>query len=206
MSSDSFRRPVIIRTRSRLGASPILSIPSAKGQIAERRIGVGMDHAISVRPASEDDLEAINQIYNLYVPVSSCTMEMEPVSMDARRRWFLDHNERYPALVAEAMGEVVGWASLSPYRPRAAYRPTVEDAVYVHPDWRGKGVGEVLLDELIVRARELNYHNIMAVINASHEVSLSLHHKKGFREVGHLPQVANKFGTWVDIKMLMRRL
>ena len=108
-----------------------------------------------VRDARLDDSEAINEIYNHYVPISNCTMETEPVSIETRRIWFLEHGERYPILVCEVDGQVVGWASSSPHRVRAAYRYTVEDAIYVREDLRGKGVGGALLDEMVLRCQAL---------------------------------------------------
>ncbi|OPY31201.1 MAG: Acetyltransferase (GNAT) family protein [Methanomassiliicoccales archaeon PtaU1.Bin124] len=157
-----------------------------------------------VRDARLDDSEAINDIYNHYVPVSNCTMETEPVSIETRRIWFLEHGERFPVMVCEDDGQVVGWASISPHRIRAAYRYTVEDAVYVREDKRGKGVGGALLDKMIPRCQELGYHSIVAVINASQSPSLALHASRGFVEVAHLRQVGFKLGRWQDIKYMQR--
>lgn len=157
---------------------------------------------LRIREARLDDSEAINEIYNHYVPSSNCTMEMEPVSIETRRIWFLEHSDKYPILVAEKDGSVVGWASISPHRVRAAYRYTVEDAIYVEHDMRRKGVGGALLDELIARSRDLGYHSMVAVINAEQRPSLTLHASRGFVEVAHLRQVGFKLGKWQDIKYL----
>ena len=85
-----------------------------------------------VRPASEADLAAINDIYNHYVLHSTSTYQEEPETMEGRRRWFAQHGTAHPVIVAELNGEVVGWGSLSAYHPRSAYRRTVENSVYVH--------------------------------------------------------------------------
>ncbi|HSV42812.1 MAG TPA: GNAT family N-acetyltransferase, partial [Methanomassiliicoccales archaeon] len=103
----------------------------------------------AIRLAEPKDLEPINAIYNHYVPSSDCTMETEPVSLEARRSWFSDHGPDYPVIVAVMDGTVVGWASISKYRPRAAYRPTVEDTIYVDPGYTGLRIGDALLGELI---------------------------------------------------------
>ena len=162
----------------------------------------GQDDALIVRDARLDDSEAINDIYNHYVPISNCTMETDPVGIETRRIWFLEHGERFPVLVCESEGEVVGWASISPHRIRAAYRYTVEDAIYVRDDMRGRGVGGLLLDEMIVRVRDLGYHSMVAVINAEQRPSLALHSSRGFAEVAHLRQVGFKLGKWQDIKYM----
>lgn len=165
-----------------------------------------MSASVTVREAKLSDVEAINLIYNHYVPISDCTMETEPTSMEVRQLWFYEHGADLPILVAERNGEVVGWASLSKHRLRSAYRYTMEDAVYVRDDMRGKGVGSSLLDELIVRAESKGCRSIIAVINANHEASLGLHRKKGFVEAAHLREAGFKLGRWVDIKYMQLML
>lgn len=161
-----------------------------------------MSSLVTVRKAKLSDMEAINSIYNHYVPISDCTMETELVTLEMRQIWFYEHGANLPILVAEMEGKVVGWASLSKHRLRSAYRYTVEDAVYVHETMRGKGVGSSLLDEIIVQAGSNGYHSIIAVINANQKASLNLHGKKGFVEVAHLHEAGFKFGRWVDIKYM----
>jgi L-amino acid N-acyltransferase len=165
-----------------------------------------MTFTVTIRDAKPSDLAAINSIYNYYVPKSDCTMDLEPIALESRKLWFLDHGPEYPVIVAERDGEVLGWASLSKYRPRAAYRPTVEDTIYVRDDMRGVGIGGALLDELIARAKWNGYCSIMSVICANQSASLKIHQKKGFVEVGHLNKVGYKFDKWVDIKMLQLML
>lgn len=161
---------------------------------------------VTVLPAEESDLEAINDIYNHYVPISDCTMDTEPVSLDARRGWFLELKGCYPVLVAMTEGKVVGWASLSRHKVRTAYRYTAEDAVYVREGWQGKGIGTVLLTELIEAARDNDLHSVVAVINANHTASLGLHRKLGFEEVALLHEAGFKFGNWIDIRYLQLML
>jgi L-amino acid N-acyltransferase YncA len=165
-----------------------------------------MRSKVTVLPAEESDLEDINDIYNHYVPISDCTMDTEPSSLDARREWFLELKGRYPILVARTDGKVVGWASLSRHKVRAAYRYTAEDAVYVREGWLGKGIGTALLTELIKAARENDLHSVVAVINANHIVSLGLHRKLGFEEVALLHEAGFKFGNWIDIRYLQLML
>ena len=112
---------------------------------------------INIRPATESDLTAINDIYNHYVLHSTCTYQEEPEPLDERRRWFSHHGEKHPVVVAAAEKQVVGWGSLSAYHPRSAYRHTVENSVYVHHQFHRHGIGSLLLQELVVRARSLGH-------------------------------------------------
>src|SRR5580658_6074865 len=121
-----------------------------------------MKTSYCVRLATESDLAAINDIYNHYVLHSTCTYEDEPEALEDRRRWFSRHGGQHPVIVAEAEGQVVGWGSLSAYHARSAYRHTVENSVYVHHQHQRRGLGSLLLQELIVRARGLGHRAIIA--------------------------------------------
>jgi phosphinothricin acetyltransferase len=155
--------------------------------------------AATIRAATPADLGAINDIYNHYVLHSTCTYQEEPEPLEGRRQWFEHHGERHPIIVAEVDGQVVGWGSLSPYHARSAYRHTVENSVYVHHQLHRRGIGSLLLQELIIRARGLGHRAIIAGIDADQPASVALHVKFGFVEVGHLKQVGSKFGRWLDV-------
>jgi phosphinothricin acetyltransferase len=157
------------------------------------------DNAISIRPATESDLVAINDIYNHYVHHSTCTYQEEPEPLASRREWFQRHGDRHPVIVAEAGGQVAGWGSLSAYHPRSAYRHTVENSVYVHQQHHRRGIGSRLLRELIVRARQLGYHAIIASIDGEQAASIALHAKFHFEPVGHFKQVGYKYGRWLGV-------
>lgn len=156
----------------------------------------------SIRPAIAADLVAINDIYNHYVRHSTCTYQEELEAIEARRQWFERHGELHPVIVAETDGQVIGWGSLSPYHPRSAYRRTVEDSIYLHPQHHRRGVGARLLQELIGRARKLGHHAIIAGADAEQTASIALHRKFHFQEVGCLKQVGFKFGRWLDVVYL----
>jgi len=156
-------------------------------------------NTITIRPATESDLVAINDIYNHYVQNSTSTYQEEPESLDNRRQWFRHHGDKYPVIVAETGGQVVGWASLSAYHARSAYRHTVENSVYVHHEYHWRGIGSLLLHDLIVRARSLGYRAIIAGIDADQPASAALHAKFHFKKVGHLERVGFKFGRWLDV-------
>jgi L-amino acid N-acyltransferase len=159
----------------------------------------GQTFTFSLRPALESDLNAINEIYNYYVLHSTCTYQEQPESLSGRHDWFRDHGQEYPVIIAEYQNQVVGWGSLSPYHRRSAYRHTFENSVYVHPEWHRCGIGSLLLQDLIQRARVLGCHAIMALIDADQSESVRLHAKFGFVAVGHLKQVGLKFGRWLDV-------
>jgi len=152
-----------------------------------------------VRAARESDLEAINDIYNYFVLNSTCTYQEEPEPLEGRRAWFRHHGKRHPVIVAVEDGEVVGWGSLSAYHPRSAYRNTVENSVYVHPGHHRRGIGSLLLKDLIVRARRLGHRAIIAGIDADQAGSVALHAKWGFEGAGRLRKVGLKFGRWLDV-------
>jgi L-amino acid N-acyltransferase len=155
--------------------------------------------AANIRVATSADLGTINDIYNHYVMHSTCTYQEEPEPLEGRREWFQRHGDRHPVIVAEADGQVIGWGSLSPFHPRSAYRRTVENSVYVHHQQHRRGIGSLLLQELITRGRGLGHRAIIAGIDASQPASVALHAKFGFEKVGHLKQVGFKFDRWLDV-------
>ena len=106
----------------------------------------------TLRPATTVDLASINAIYNHYVLHSTATYQTTPSTAEERTAWFASHGPDHPILVAERRDEIVGWGSLSPFHPRAAYSRTVEDSVYVRHDQQRQGVGRAILAELISRA------------------------------------------------------
>jgi len=158
-----------------------------------------MRTSFSIRIAVESDLPAINDIYNHYVLCSTCTYQEDLESLEERQKWFNGHDEKHPVIVAEANSRVVGWGSLSPFHKRSAYRRTVENSVYVDHQHQRLGVGSLLLQELIARARALEHRVIIAGIDADQAASIQLHTKFQFKKVGHLEQVGFKFGRWLDV-------
>lgn len=155
--------------------------------------------AVAIRPATESDLGAINDIYNHYVLHSTCTYQEVPEPIESRQRWFQHHGPQHPVIVAEESGSVVGWGSLSAYHPRSAYRHTVENSVYVHHQHHRRGVGSIILADLIARSKTLGHRAIIAGIDADQVASVALHDRFGFQKVGHLKQVGFKFGRWLDV-------
>jgi L-amino acid N-acyltransferase len=153
----------------------------------------------AIRLAGVDDLAAINDIYNHYVFHSTCTYQETAEPMEARQKWFAGHGTRHPVTVAEMNGKVVGWGSLSPYHARSAYRNTVENSVYIHHEFHRRGIGSIVLKDLIERSRAIGHRAIIAGIDAEQTGSVRLHEKFGFEKVGHMKQLGFKFGRWLDV-------
>jgi phosphinothricin acetyltransferase len=154
---------------------------------------------ITIRRASESDLKSINDIYNHYVFHSTCTYQEEPEPFKTRQHWFAHHGAKHPITVAVASNEILGWGSLSAYHARSAYRRTVENSVYVHHRHHRRGIGSLLLKDLIARARKAGHRVIIAAIDADQPASVALHAKFKFQKVGHFKQVGYKFGRWLDV-------
>ena len=161
---------------------------------------------LSIRLATSADLEAINAIYNHYVLHSTCTYQTEPATIEERRDWFAAHGSQYPVTVAERGGEVIAWASLSRFHARAAYRPTVENSVYVRHDLLGQGIGTQMLADLVARAKSLGYHSMLALISGDQTPSVKLHERAGFTKVAQLREVGCKFNRWLDVVYLQKML
>lgn len=159
-----------------------------------------MESPVRIRPAVRTDAGAISAIYNHYVLTSTCTFHETAEAVVDRERWLEEHTDSHVVLVAEeADGAIVGWASLSRFHPRPAFRFTVEDSVYLREDRRGRGLGGKLLTELLVHAAKSGVRTVVAAISADQEASIVLHRRFGFVEVGRLRAVGFKFGKWLDL-------
>jgi phosphinothricin acetyltransferase len=146
-------------------------------------------------------------MYNLEVVESTVTFDLVPRSLAEQRAWIAEHSGGHPAIVAVDEDDAVrGFASLSPFRPRPAYAPTVEDSVYVHRESRGKGIGELLLRDLLGLATDNGFHSVMARIVGGHDTSIALHERCGFEEVGREREVGRKFGRWLDVVLMQKML
>ena len=165
-----------------------------------------MIDGLAIRLARIDDAEAVRAIYNLEVTTTTVTFDLVPRSLDEQRAWLAAHAGAHPAVVATVGDDIVGFGSLSPYRDRPAYATTVEDSVYVHRDWRGKGIGRRLLEELLALAGDHGFHTVVARIVGDHEASIGLHRTCGFTLVGTEREVGRKFGHWLDVVELQRML
>ncbi|MBN8889241.1 MAG: GNAT family N-acetyltransferase [Rhodospirillales bacterium 70-18] len=165
-------------------------------------------HVPVIRAATNADLPAVAGIYGHHVLHGTASFETEPPELAemARRRAAL-LEQGYPYLVAEQGGVVVGYAYASTYRPRAAYRDTVENSVYLRPDAAGRGTGGLLLAALIAECEARGFRQMIAVVgDSANAPSIRLHQRHGFRLVGTLRSVGNKHGRWLDTVLLQRAL
>jgi phosphinothricin acetyltransferase len=155
---------------------------------------------VCVRDAQHKDLLQILNIYNAFVVSSDATFDLEPLTLEQRLEWFRQHHpQTYPILVATEEDRVVGYACLSPFRDKPAYRKSVEVSVYVDSDYHGRGIGKTLLEAILKRAAEIGYHTVIAGITGGNEASIRLHEKFGFQHVGRFREVGFKFGRWCDV-------
>ncbi|MCD1257995.1 N-acetyltransferase family protein [Paenibacillus athensensis] len=153
-----------------------------------------------LRRAEEADLRAILDIYNEAILQTTAVYHYEAQTPEARLQWFRDKRETgYPVLVAEVEGRIAGFAAYGPFRPWPAYKYTIEHSVYVHRDFRGRGVGKALLQELIRLAEESGYATLIAGIDATNAASIALHRKLGFTPSGTIRRAGFKFGQWLDL-------
>ena len=162
---------------------------------------------LTIRLAVAADAEAIRSIYNLEVSTATSTFDLVPRSLADQEAWLAARSGAFAAIVAvDGSATVVGFASLSPYKERAAYRTTVEDSVYVDRTRGREGIGTALLTRLLEVARASGFHTVIARIEASGEASLALHARCGFDLVGIERQVGRKFNRWLDVAVMQRLL
>jgi phosphinothricin acetyltransferase len=165
--------------------------------------------AATVRAAALDDLPALTAIYNHYIVHTTITFDLQPFEADGRRAWFADHaaTGRHRLLVAiDAHGGVLGYATTSRWRPKAAYDTTVESSVYCRPDALGRGVGTLLYTSLFEALAGEDIHRIVAGIGQPNAASVALHERFGFRQVGVFSSVGRKFGKYWDVAWFERSL
>ena len=159
---------------------------------------------LKIRLATSADAASIAEIYNREVTETTATFDLVPRTVDEQRAWLTDRSGAFAAIVGADSGtnRLIAFASLSPYKERAAYRTTVENSIYVHRDFGGRGVGRQMLTHLIDVARESGFHSVMARIEASSEASRALHRACGFELVGDEREVGRKFNRWLDIAVM----
>jgi len=167
-----------------------------------------MGAGIIVRASTDADVPAIASIYGWHVVHGTGSFEIEAPAEEEMSRRRSDVLQRgLPWLVGEAEGTIVGYAYAAPYRLREAYKYTLEDSIYMHPESMGKGFGRALLEALIVACREGGYRQLLAVIGDSqNKGSIRLHAACGFEHVGAMRDVGLKFDRWLDVVIMQKTL
>lgn len=163
---------------------------------------------LRIRPATTGDVPAITRIYAHAVEYGTASFEIEApdaAEMARRLQAMLDNN--YPYVVAERAGAVAGYAYANAYRPRVAYRWSVEDSIYVAPNMQGQRIGSQLLARLIEEAERRGFRQMIAVIGDSAQApSIAVHARAGFSHIGTLRSVGFKLGRWLDTVLMQRAL
>ncbi|TFB22855.1 N-acetyltransferase family protein [Filobacillus milosensis] len=160
-----------------------------------------------IRQATDNDIKAILEIYNEAILKTTAVYDYKPFTYENRKEWFEAKQEaKLPIIVYEDSGEVVGFATYGPFRPRPAYQYTVEHSVYVKKKSSGKGIGATLLEEIIEYAKNAKYKTMIGVIDAANEGSIKLHEKLGFDHAGTIKNSGYKFNQWLDIAIYQLEL
>lgn len=152
-----------------------------------------------IRRAVAEDVPDLMLIYNHAILNSTATFDIVPKTLEDRMAWFESHSDDCPLLVAELGGKAVGWADIRAYGTRAGYRRTVENAIYVDNEYRGRGIGSALLGAIVEAARQSGHHAIIALIVGGNDASELLHARHGFEMIGRMREVGRKFDRWLDV-------
>ena len=153
-----------------------------------------------IRSITKDDVFACLSIYNYEVEHGVATLDLEARTLEEWHEWYNAHSdEHHPIIVGNINDVVVGYASLSPYRLKDAFKSTVELSIYIHKDYRGQGVATQLMERILEIAKEdTMIHNVVSVITAGNEESTKLHNRFGFTYCGLTPEVGFKHGKYQD--------
>jgi len=167
------------------------------------------EFSYEIRAAVPTDLPDIREIYNHYVMNSTVTFDEKAMTLaELRRKFEKAIRLKMPFIVAESpSGQILGYAYVYPWKEKAAYRFTVENSIYLGPASTGKGLGKVLMQELITRSKAAGIKEIIAVIaDKGAEASIQMHKNFGFKEIGHMGRVGFKFGRWLGTVLMQKSL
>ena len=161
---------------------------------------------LTIRPVSLSDAQAIQAIYAPYVEKTAITFEYEVPSVQEFEKRISKTIEKYPYLVAEENGQVLGYAYASNYYARTAYDWTTVLSSYLHEDAHGRGLGSQLYDALEKELEKRGYLRFLACIAVPNEASISMHEKRGYVQVAHFPKIGYKFNKWHDIVWMQKTI
>jgi L-amino acid N-acyltransferase YncA len=159
---------------------------------------------LSIRPATSADLKAITDIYNQAILNTTATFDTTPKTIKEQKAWFVEHGDRYPILVAQQDGTIVGWASLSAWSDRCAYSATAEISLYVREDCRGQGIGRQLSLAIIQAGQDAGLHTVIARMAEGNDASVHLAESLGFEYIGVMKEVGRKFGRLLDVYLMQK--
>ena len=176
---------------------PNVHLPTVKPYYSQ-----SMEKEIQIRLAKQKDAEAIREIYNHEVRNSTATFDLVERTTREQEEWLDERSGAFSVLIAEIGDKILGFASLSPYKSRAAYRTTVEDSIYINEEFRNQGIAGKLLSHLLEVAESSGFHAVIARIGGANEASISLHQGFGFEIVGTEKEIGRKFGKWQDVVVM----
>ncbi len=157
---------------------------------------------LTIRKAELKDLDAITDIYNQAILTTTATFDTSTKTIDEQRAWFDKHGDKYPIIVALEGKEIIGWASMSAWSDRCAYAATAEASLYIREGWRGKGVGRELAVANLKAGREAGLHTAIIRITEGNDASIKLAESLGFKHIGVMKEVGNKFGKLLDVYLM----
>lgn len=158
---------------------------------------------VSLRPATPNDVPGILAIMNHNILHSTTVYDYDPKNVQEMEAWLQEKQEAgWPVIVADENGSVVGYGTYGTFRYKQGYRFTVEHSVYVAEGYAGKGIGKLLLSELITIAKASGYHTMIGGIDAQNTGSIAFHKKFGFKEAGTIKEAGFKFGRWLDVTFM----
>lgn len=157
---------------------------------------------MNIRKAILSDAQAIADIYNEAILNTTATFDTELKSLANREEWLNQHSEKYPVVVAENEGKVIGFASMTRWSDRAAYDDTAEISIYIDPSYHNKGIGKQLMQAIIEAGKQGGLHCVLSRITQGNDKSIYLHQQFGFRTVGIMQEVGRKFGKLLDVTLM----
>lgn len=159
--------------------------------------------SVKIRPATENDVKSILEIVNHAILYTTANYNYEPQSFEVQMEWFRQkQTHNFPVIVAELDNQVVGFGAYGTFREKIGYQFTVEHSVYVLDAFIGKGIGKLLLGELISLAKKQNLRTMIGAIDAENSDSIGFHEKFGFTKCGVIKDAAFKFDRWLDLQLM----
>ncbi len=166
-----------------------------------------MSEKIILRSFEKTDILDIHKIYSYYVKTSVVTFDLDaPSEQEIKDKYSDIAKKGHPIIIAEIDNKVAGFAYASNFRPRPAYRFTCENAIYIDNNMIGRGIGDLLLSELLKQAKDFGFNQMIAIVTASANSSINLHKKHGFKILGEFPELGYKFDKWHNIIHMQRKL
>lgn len=159
---------------------------------------------LTIKPATIANIERITEIYNEAIQNTTATFDTEVKTVEDRMKWFKDHDEKHPVIIAEIDEEIIGFASLSRWSDRSAYDGTAEVSVYIDRNNRGKGVGKRLLEVLTLEGEKAELHNLISRITEGNLSSIHIHEQLGFIHIGVMREAGRKFGKLLDVHLMQK--